>query len=763
MIAFLCYTARQKLVAPQSEFSLLLKFGPFEVNRRTGELKKNGVRVRLSGQPSRILLILLENPGKLTTREELRERIWDEGTFVDFEGGLNAAMNKLRRALNDSADKPRYIETVPSLGYRFIAHIDVHEPTAAAPGAAGAMVQKTAASSRRGRRFWPLYAAIVLIGAGSLLAWRLNTTRDAQRPWKITQLTVEAGVSEEPALSPDGKLVAYSSDRSPEGGRDLYVQQVPGGQPIRLTSDGTGNTTPDFSPDGSRIVFRSNRDGGGIYVIPALGGEARLLAKDGRNPKFSPDGSQVAYWVGAPHMFVAVPGSGAVWVVAATGGSPRRVAPEFTDARHPVWSPDGKHLLIDGYASNRVFDRSALDWWVAPVDGGTTVRSGLYDALERSGLKAWDTDGPVKSLPLPDDPTPGCWLAAGGRVIFSGVIGGATDIWEAAITPAGKIIGDFRRLTAGASNALGPSCSSTGAVAFMNSDSRQDIWLLSLDPNSGMPGGAPQRATSLLAVHEYATLSGDGRYVVFGSTQSGRINVWRRELATGKETQVADSTFIHRFPVISPSGRRIAYSADENGRRFVYATTSGGAPEKLCEGCLRATDWSNDEKTVLTFGGNPYQINLLDVVSHAQSALLRHPTRQVLFGRFSADNQWVSFTERIAPGRARINVAHLDGRKPIPESVWIPIAEGGSEDWANWSDDDKILYFTSGRDGYACLWGQRLDAISRRPAGEAFPVQHFHGPLYYGQEGWSAIHGRIAIALREDAGNIWMMSRADAR
>jgi Tol biopolymer transport system component len=343
------------------------------------------------------------------------------------------------------------------------------------------------------------------------------------------------------------------------------------------------------------------------------------------------------------------------------------------------------------------------------------------------------------------------------------VIGGATDIWETAITPAGKILGDFRRLTAGASNALGPSCSSTGAVAFMNSDPRQDIWLLSLDPNSGMPGGAPQRATSLLAVHEYATLSGDGRYVAFGSTQSGRINVWRRELATGKETQVADSSFIHRFPVISPSGRRIAYSADENGRRFVYATTSGGAPEKLCEGCLRATDWSNDEKTVLTFGGNPYQINLLDVVSHAQSALLQHPTRQLLFGRFSADNQWVSFTERIGPGRARINVAHLDGRKAIPENAWIPIAEGGSEDWANWSDDDKILYFTSGRDGYACLWGQRLDAISRRPVGEAFPVQHFHGPLYYGQEGWSAIHGRIAIALREDAGNIWMMSRPDAR
>jgi DNA-binding winged helix-turn-helix (wHTH) protein len=275
-----------------------MNFGPFEANPQSGELRKNGIRIRLAGQPFRILLMLLESPGELVTRDRLREQIWSDGTFVDFEGGLNAAINKLRRALNDSADNPRYIETVPGRGYRFIGRL---EPSASQP------IPQAVKPSLSRPWLW-VASGFAGLAVASLLGWRLHEVPDGAADWRLTQLTTDTGISETPALSPDGKLVAYSSDRSSEGQLDLYVKQVAGGQPIRLTFDGAGNTTPNFSPDGGKIAFRSNRDRGGIYVIPALGGEARLLAPDGWNPKFSPDGSQVAYWIGSPGTAQTVPG-----------------------------------------------------------------------------------------------------------------------------------------------------------------------------------------------------------------------------------------------------------------------------------------------------------------------------------------------------------------------------------------------------------------------------------------------------------------------
>src|ERR1700733_11206064 len=102
------------------EAQVRLAFGPFDVDASARELRKNGVRIRLSGQPFQILLTLLAHPGEVVTRERLREEVWGGATFVDFEHGLNAVVNKLRRTLNDSADKPRYIETIPGCGYRFI-------------------------------------------------------------------------------------------------------------------------------------------------------------------------------------------------------------------------------------------------------------------------------------------------------------------------------------------------------------------------------------------------------------------------------------------------------------------------------------------------------------------------------------------------------------------------------------------------------------------------------------------------------------------
>ena len=124
---------------------------------------------------------------------------------------------------------------------------------------------------------------------------------------------------------------------------------------------------------------------------------------------------------------------------------------------------------------------------------------------------------------------------------------------------------------------------------------------------------------------------------------------------------MAGSLFTQDYPVVNASGGRIAFSSFENGKRLVYVAAPGGPPEKLCEGCLRATDWSRDENELLVFGGNPYQINLLDIASHQQTPILKHASYPLLYGRFSPDNRWISFTARIGPNRGWIVIAPLDG------------------------------------------------------------------------------------------------------
>lgn len=750
----------RSLMAAQPQSSTRLAFGPFEVNAAADELLRSGTRIRLHGQPFQILLMLLAHPGDVVTREQLREQIWREGTFVDFEHGLNAAMNKLRRTLGDSAEDPRYIETVPGRGYRFIGTLQNRDtPQVPSPES----VIRDELPVRLAVKPWRWLAVTIACLTVSLaVGWRFHSSPATPPPWKLSRLTADAGFSDAPAMSRDGKLLAYSSDRSADGERDLYVKQVSGDPPIRLTSDGAGNTTPDFSPDGSKIVFRSNRDGGGIYEIPAFGGEMRLLARQGLNPKFSPDGSQVAYWIGGVNVSPSVPASGAVWMVPVAGGEPQRIGSKFTNARYPIWSPDGRHLLIIGYTSDKAFDSSSLDWWLVPTDGGNAVRTGVYDALSRAGLQ-YDPVNTMSST-YPRIPIPRCWLAGDNSVIFSTENGDTGNIWETGISlRTGKVSGVFKRLTAGAGNDVDPSCASGDALAFTNMEVVTDVWSLPFDLDRGTSKGALERITQGPSRREHAFLSSNGRYVAFASTQSGPLNIWLRDLETGKESHVANSSVAQRFPIINASGSRIAFSTFEHGNRSVYVSTPGGAPEMMCEGCLRATDWSRDEKTLLIFGGNPYQIDDLDVASRQRTPILKHASYNLLYGRLSPDNRWVSFTARVQPNRAIIAIAPLDGPKPVPESAWIKIAEEGPEDWANWSPDGKTLYYTSARDGHTCLWGQRIEASSHRPVGEAFAVQHFHGRSSYQQGGWSAAGGRIAVVLVDGTNNIWMMSRSGTR
>jgi DNA-binding winged helix-turn-helix (wHTH) protein len=255
---------------PSTPAPPIITFGVFELHLRSGELRKAGKRIGLQEQPLRTLTLLLERPGDLITREELRERLWPGNTFVDFEHSLNAVINRLRDTLGDSADTPRFVETVPRRGYRFIAPVDkgLKDGSAAHPRPSG---------WRSGRLMWPaVVIALAIAAAVSLYVFRL--TPFSRPPMRTTPLTSLPGQERHPSFSPDGNQVAFAWDGGNGANQDIYIKVVGVGAPLRLTTHPAADQKPVWSSDGRHIAFvRLSEEGGGIFVIPALGGPERKV------------------------------------------------------------------------------------------------------------------------------------------------------------------------------------------------------------------------------------------------------------------------------------------------------------------------------------------------------------------------------------------------------------------------------------------------------------------------------------------------------
>ena len=599
---------------------------------------------------------------------------------------------------------------------------------------------------QRGSRRWVVAAAAAaaLLGvAGAAFWWRL---RPAPTPveWQLRPLTADGGLTTTPALSPDGKLTAYASDRASNGTNlDLWIQPLAqGSQPIRLTQNPADDMEPSFSPDGGQIAFYSRRDGGGIYLIPSFGGEERLLVRGGRSPRFSPDGRWVAYSTQSANYLA----ESKVFVVPAGGGVPKRIAADIPWTSEPLWSPDGRNLLVLGAAKTN--DPASMEFWLVSPEGTASVKTGLISLLRERNVSVGFVD----------------WI--GDALFFSS----GSSIYTIGFKNGSPQPGELRKLASSTSQiprtwyvdrrSAANVRATASKLVFESSTYASHLWSLPLDLDLGKVEGPLQPLAHTGGSQTMPASSSDGSQLVYLQSGPDSHELRLRDMDSGTEKVLSTG---RARPKMSPDGTKVAYVTGGRGPLFLMES-SGGEATKLLDppGGVAIYGWSADGKRIVYWHGAPVRFSVFDLETRQSWELISHSTLDIHGAELSPDGKWVAF-HIPRPVSEPLKIAPVREGKAAGEAEWITVtAAAGLNRRPWWSPDGNLLYFLSTRDGYSCIWAQRLDPSAKRPRGEPMAVYHFHetrrspNVLAAASFGPAVGRGRIVFALGEQNGNIWL-------
>jgi Tol biopolymer transport system component/DNA-binding winged helix-turn-helix (wHTH) protein len=752
-------------------------FDDVRVEPAAFRLWKAGRPVAVEPKALEVLIFLIENRGRVVQKSELLDAVW-KGAFVT-ENALTREIALLRKALGEEARRAKYIETVPTRGYRFIAEVtngaavedeartDGARPDGARPAAltnaateevrpqAGAEPRASSHAPSRADgagdapRSWPrnnlrrlagfAALAVLVLAAGFAAArfFRAAPSRVGEpfRVKRLTQLTTSVGLDTYPAISPDGAYVAYASDRG--GGFEIYVRQITlGGREIQVTSDGGRNFQPAWSPDGQRLAFHSQARGG-VWVAPALGGVARRLTSFGSRPAWSPDGESIAFTSAALTDFIGQAGGAlppaTLWVVPSRGGEPRQVTrPGEPSGGHgsPVWWPGGERLLFFAY------DVMMAEVWSVGLDGG--------------GLKRLAAD--VQNL---ND----LIFAPDGRHVFcTGFFKGASfGLWRIPVSlEAGEATGDPERIEGTGDTPIRHlSVSADGKrLAYSAVSLASDIWRVPLDPTTGGPAGpaaALYEDTSLRKTHP--AVSPDGRRVAFSVYRFGAPgSIWVMDADGRNPAPVTADDLGVNLPYWMPGGERLAYASRREGRAALWVKDLRTGEERLLRELGREVMMprlSPDGRTVaFNSRQNGGLINVWTMAAEGDAG-----PRQLTFDRemagfpaWSPDGRWLA-VEIKRGDDDHIAVIPSEGGEAVQ------LTRGSGLNWPHsFSPDGDRIAFAGRREGvWNVYWVSRSTGEERRLTNFTRPNTYVRYPS------WSPRGDQIVFERGEATGNVWLL------
>ena len=745
--------------------SEIIRFATYEVHPRAGEIRKAGVKLRLSEQPFQLLLALLERPGEVLTREELQKRLWPD-TFVDVDGSLNAAINKIREILGDSAENPRFVETVPRRGYRFIGPTDTLRATTGGSDP----VPRTKRSHT-----WlvsVLVVTCVLLAGVALFVYRRRPVTAPHVQRVLTRLTFDDGLQIGATWSPDSRYLAYSSDR---GGKfDIWVQQMSGGDAVQITKGPGHHWQPDWSPDGKFIAYRSEDGGGGLYIIPALGGagQERRISPFGYYPRWSPDSLEVLFQT------EQLASSNRFYVVGLDGVAPHEVLADLAvGPMGPVsaaWHPDGKRISV--WAWDTV-PTTIPRLWTGLKTGGTAVRAEVSPELmkqmgEQLASREW-VDW-IMDFRF-------AWAPSGKAIYFERTIRGARNVWRLGVDPDTLRAVSIERLTTGPGMDTEPSLSPDGKRVAFTGESRQiRVWSFPFDAVHGRVTGTGQPVT-LAGVDAWIhNLSRDGARLNYCGNRAGVWELREALLPSGPDTPLfGNDGYSRYFPQWSPDGKYLVYTREKpatgEGQLVIWSGESRTEDPITTFGNLYrdAYDWSLDGKQLLVsqadLDANAAGIWLLPIAAkpHAETAgrrIVSKPGVGLFESHFSPDGRWIVFdavTDDRGGQKSTLYVTTTSG------GPWIQITDGESwDDKPRWSPDGRLIYFVSGRGGFFNVWGVGFDAAKGKPVGKPFAVTSFKSPSLMVPTNipmveLSFAQDRLTLTLEQGAGSLWVLDNVD--